>query len=277
MKTDIFHLQIIPIKNIVPHEIYDEKRSKGLSFQIKTDRKLCNPIIVAPLTKNTYVQLDGMNRLETFKILGFESILCQIVDYQDMENVELSSWLHFINVKTSDFLKHLGEIKDLIVNKGILDDVRNRYVQSEGFDKILTFVTDDFDVYLATYGGSLIDKIAVLNKIVDFYSKDIVRSVLPTSAGKEAIRSLFKEHLKHKQMVSFPTFTRHQILKVVRKHDLFPPGITRHVIKRRCLNVNLPLRLFRMKVSLATQNRHLEEYLRQKKFRLYEEPTIYFE
>ncbi|OGG31414.1 hypothetical protein A3I51_04065, partial [Candidatus Gottesmanbacteria bacterium RIFCSPLOWO2_02_FULL_38_8] len=267
----------IPIKNIVPHEIYDEKRSKGLSFQIKTDRKLCNPIIVAPLTKNTYVQLDGMNRLETFKILGFESILCQIVDYQDMENVELSSWLHFINVKTSDFLKHLGEIKDLIVNKGILDDVRNRYVQSEGFDKILTFVTDDFDVYLATYGGSLIDKIAVLNKIVDFYSKDIVRSVLPTSAGKEAIRSLFKEHLKHKQMVSFPTFTRHQILKVVRKHDLFPPGITRHVIKRRCLNVNLPLRLFRMKVSLATQNRHLEEYLRQKKFRLYEEPTIYFE
>ena len=277
MKTDIFHLQIIPIKNIVPHEIYDEKRSKGLSFQIKTDRKLCNPIIVAPLTKNTYVQLDGMNRLETFKILGFESILCQIVDYQDMENVELSSWLHFINVKTSDFLKHLGKIKDLIVNKGILDDVRNRYVQSEGFDKILTFVTDDFDVYLATYGGSLIDKIAVLNKIVDFYSKDIVRSVLPTSAGKEAIRSLFKEHLKHKQMVSFPTFTRHQILKVVRKHDLFPPGITRHVIKRRCLNVNLPLRLFRMKVSLATQNRHLEEYLRQKKFRLYEEPTIYFE
>ena len=277
MKTDIFHLQIIPIKNIVPHEIYDEKRSKGLSFQIKTDRKLCNPIIVAPLTKNTYVQLDGMNRLETFKILGFESILCQIVDYQDMENVELSSWLHFINVKTSDFLKHLGKIKDLIVNKGILDDVRNRYVQSEGFDKILTFVTDDFDVYLATYGGSLIDKIAVLNKIVDFYSKDIVRSVLPTSAGKEAIRSLFKEHLKHKQMVSFPTFTRHQILKVVRKHVLFPPGITRHVIKRRCLNVNLPLRLFRMKVSLATQNRHLEEYLRQKKFRLYEEPTIYFE
>src|SRR3972149_9988063 len=184
MKTDIFHLQIIPIDNILPHEVYDQKRSHSLSLQLKSDKKLCNPIIVAPLTNKNYVQLDGMNRLSTFKLLGFDSILCQIVDYQDMENVELSSWLHFINVKASDFLKHLGEIKDLIVNKGILDDVRNRYVQSEGFDKILTFVTDDFDVYLATYGGSLIDKIAVLNKIVDFYSKDIVRSVLPTSAGK---------------------------------------------------------------------------------------------
>lgn len=277
MKTDIFHLAILPIDKILPHETYDESRSKVLAGRLIKDKMICNPIIVAPLSKNTYVQLDGMNRLSTFKILGYKSIICQIVDYQDMENVELSSWLHFINTKTADFLKYLGKIKNLIINKGIIDDVSNRYIQSEGFDKICTFVTENFEVYLITYGGSLIDKIKVLNEIVDFYSKDIVRSVLPQSPTKDDIKNLFKEHLRHKQMVVFPTFTRHQILKVVRKGSFFPPGITRHVIKRRCLNINLPLRVLKSKVSIATQNRHLEEILRARKFRLYEEPTIYFE
>src|SRR3990167_9793066 len=159
MKTDIFHLQIIPINNILPHEVYEQKRSHSLSLQLKSDKKLCNPIIVAPLTNKNYVQLDGMNRLSTFKKLGYDSILCQIVDYQDMENVELSSWLHFINVRTSDFLKYLEKIKDLIINKGVIDDVRNRYVQSEGFDKICTLVTGDFEVYLLTYGGAMLYKI----------------------------------------------------------------------------------------------------------------------
>ncbi|KKS45752.1 hypothetical protein A3J20_05410 [Candidatus Gottesmanbacteria bacterium RIFCSPLOWO2_02_FULL_42_29] len=277
MKTDIFHLQIIPLKDILPHEYFDESRSLTLAKRLKKDNFLSNPIIVAPLGNHTYAQLDGMNRLSTFKKLGFNSILCQIVDYQDMDNVELSSWLHFINVNSHQFLKHLGKIKDLIVNKGIIDDVRNRYIQSEGFDKICTFVTEDFEVYLVTFGGSLLDKVKVLNEIVGFYNKDIVRSVLPQSSTKEAIKNLFKEHLKHRQMVSFPTFTRHQIMKIVKQHGFFPPGITRHVIKRRCLNVNLPFSVFNKNDSIGTQNRNLEQFLRQRKFRLYEEPTIYFE
>lgn len=277
MKTDIFHLQIIPIDNIIPHELYDDSRSNSLAIQLLKDKKICNPIIVAPIFKNKFVQLDGMNRLSTLKLLGYKTILCQIVDYQDMENVELSSWLHFINIKSVEFLKYLAKIKNLIINKGIIDDVTNRYIQSEGFDKICTFVTEKFEVYLVTFGGSLIDKIAVLNKIVDFYNKDITRSVLPRSPSKDDVKVLFKEHLKHKQMLVFPAFTRHQILKVVRKGEFFPPGITRHVIRRRCLNVNLSLRILNKKVSVATQNRHLEELLRARKFRLYEESTIYFE
>ena len=277
MKTDVFNLAILPIDKIFPHEMFDESRSANLAKEIEKDGMIRNPIIVTPLKKDIFVQLDGMNRLSTFKVLGFKSILCQIVDYQDMENVELSSWLHFINVRTSDFLKYFEKIKHFIINKGVIDDVRNRYVQSEGFDKICTLVTGDFEVYLLTYGGALLYKIKVLNGIVDYYIKDIVRSVLPHSARKEDIRMLFREHLKHKQMVSFPAFTRHQILKVVRKKGFFPPGITRHVIRRRCLNVNLPLSLLKNKASIAIQNRQLEEILRARKFRLYEEPTIYFE
>lgn len=277
MKTDIFHLQIIPLKDILPHEYFDESRSLALAKRLKEDKYLSNPIIVANLSKNTYVQLDGMNRLSTFKKLGLNSILCQIVDYQDMDTVELSSWLHFINVKSDEFLKYLQNIKNLKITKGILDNIRNRYIHSSGVDRICTFVTENFDVYLLNYGGNLLDKINVLDEIVNFYIKDTVRSVLPQSSTKEGIQNLFKEHLKHKQMVSFPTFTRHQIVKVVRQRGFFPPGVTRHVIKKRCLNVNLPLTIFGSGKTIKEQNELLEDFLRQKKFRLYEEPTIYFE
>lgn len=277
MKTDVFHLQIIPIRYILPHEFIDESRTNALAERLKKDGYLSNPIIITHLTKKTYIQLDGMNRLSSFKKLNLPSILCQIVDYSDAETVEMSSWTHFINVKSADFLNYLKKIKNLIINKGTIDDVRNRYIQSEGFDKICAFVTEGFDVYLITYGGSLLDKVEVLNKIVKYYHRDISRSVLPKDAGREAIKMLFQEHLKHKQMVAFPTITRHQVVKVVKQGGFFPPGITRHVIKRRCLNVNLPLKFFNKSESIAAQNRNLEQFLRQKKFRLYEEPTIYFE
>ena len=78
-------------------------------------------------------------------------------------------------------------------------------------------------------------------------------------------------------MVIFPTFTRHQIVKIVEKKLLFPPGVTRHIIKRRCLNINIPLSIFNKKVSIVKQNAQLETILKNRRFRLYEEPTIYFE
>ena len=277
MKTDVFHLQIIPIQDILPHEYFDESRSKTLAERLKKDNFLGNPIIVASLSNKKFVQLDGMNRWSTFKALELSSILCQIVDYQDMDLVELSSWLHFINIKSAEFLEYLGKIKNLKINKGNINNIKNRFINSEGTGNIFTFVNEDLDIYTFSYGGKLLDKIDVLNKIVEFYSRDIARGVLPESPSLQDIRMLFQEHLKHKQMVAFPIFTRHQILKVVRRHGFFPPGITRHVIKRRCLNVNLPFSVFNRSDSVATQNRNLEQFLRQRKFRLYEEPTIYFE
>jgi hypothetical protein len=78
-------------------------------------------------------------------------------------------------------------------------------------------------------------------------------------------------------MMIFPTFTRHQIVAMVKANVMFPPGITRHIIKRRCLHLNLPLGVFEGKKSIDERNRQLEKHLQGRSFRLYEEPTIYFE
>ena len=276
MKTDIFQLQIIPLNKIKAQERFDESRARGLSERLKKEKILKNPLIVANLYGDNFVQLDGMNRLSAFKMLGFDSIVCQIVDYQDMDNVELGSWIHLFNAKQPDFLSTIAKIKGLNINQGKMDQVKNRYIQSLGPDRISVIVTLNYQISTVTAGGVLLDKVNRINEIVNAYD-NIVRDVLPQRSKKEDIKFLFNEHTDCNIMTVFPTFTRHQIIKVVNSGGLFPPGITRHIIKRRCMNLNLPLSFFADKSSVRKKNEFLEKIVFKRKFRVYEEPTVYFE
>lgn len=277
MKTDIFHLQIIPIKDILIHEEYDQSRAIPLIESFKKEKIIANPIIVASLDGKKYLQLDGMNRFSAFKMLKFTSILCQIIDYNDQETVELSSWSHLFAGKKQKFLTYIKSINNLILKKGSPSDVSHRYIKEEGQGRLCTIYFYPGEVYLIYCSGDLLHKIESLNKIVSFYKDNIVRDILPKNPNVSNIDLLFQEHDATNTLIVFPTFTRHQIVKVVKKGKLFPAGISRHIIKRRCLNVNLPISLFADIKSIRVQNDKLEEYLASHNFRIYEEPTIYFE
>lgn len=277
MNTDIFHLKIIPVKDILIHEEFDKSRAIPLVESFKKDKIIANPIIVASLDGKKYLQLDGMNRFSAFKMLKFTSILCQIIDYNDQETVELSSWSHLFASKKQKFLTYIKSINKLIIKKGSSNNVSHRYIKEEGLGRLCTIYFDPGEVYLIYGSGELLYKIELLNKIVSFYKENIVRDVLPNNPNESNIDLLFQEHVGTNILVIFPTFTRHQIIDVVKKGKLFPAGISRHIIKRRCLNVNLPISLFTDIKSIRMQNDKLEEYLAFRKFRIYEEPTIYFE
>lgn len=277
MKNDIFNLQIIPIKDIFGHEEYDESRAVPLISNLKKEGKLVNPILVASLGDGKYVQLDGMNRFSAFKMMGIHTILCQIIDYNDQESVELSSWSHFFKGVKDDFLNFLKNSPDLTLKPGRMELVGHRYIKEEGPGRLCTICGKDGEVYLVISNGNLFQKIDKLNQIVNFYHDKIERDVLPTHPNTMDINILFKEHSRAQFMIVFPTFTRHQIIDVVRQGKLLPPGITRHIIRRRCLNVNIDLSFFDNKKSVKQQNEELEKMLQVRSFRLYEEPTIYFE
>lgn len=276
MKTDIFHLQIVPLSDILVHEEFDESRTFPLVERLKKDGFIANPIIVATLDRGKYLQLDGMNRYSAFKKSGYQSILVQIIDYNDQEAVELASWLHLFSANPDDFLATLSKI-GIEMARGSFEFVGSRYIREEGRGRIATLVTKKGDVYFCYFAGDLSEKIAALHTIVNYYKNGIIRDVLPQHPNSHDFVTLFEEHSNTTMMAVFPTFTRHQIVDIVKKKGLFPAGITRHIIRRRCLNVNVPLSLFGKEKSIQEQNEELEKILAQKPFRLYEEPTIYFE
>lgn len=276
MKTDVFHLQIVPINDILAHEKFDDSRAIPLVARLKKDGFLANPIIVAEIEGNKYLQLDGMNRFSAFKMLGLHSILTQIIDYNDQEEVELSSWVHLFSFVKEDLLKRISQIKDLVVKPGRMEHVGHRYIKVEGLGRLCTVVAQDGSVYLVSSRGTLGDKIDQLNSLVSLYDQKIKRDVLPQHPREGDVKMLFAEYPAGGIMVVFPTFTRHQIVEIVRQNKLFPPGITRHIIKRRCLALNIPLGFFDGK-TVEEQNKLFEEMLAKRRFRLYEEPTVYFE
>ncbi len=276
MKNDIFHLQIILIKDILVHEEYDEARARPLIKRIKEAGYLANPIIVASLNDHKYLQLDGMNRLSAFRLMGKKSIVAQVIDYNDQEIVELSSWTHLFHAEKDSFINYLKKDSGISVKSGRMENIGHRYIREEGLGRLCTMVSRDRSVYLISTNGNLADKIKKLHYLVSYYKKKIIRDVLPCTPLHCDYDLLFKEHPCN-IMIVFPTFTRHQIMETVRTGQIFPAGVTRHIVKRRCLSVNIPLGLFDNKKTLEDQNNQLEKLLSTRPFRVYEEPTVFFE
>lgn len=277
MKTDRFHLEVIPIKDILVHEELDPSNSKELVEFLTKSQTLSNPIIVAPLGGGKYLQLDGMNRIYSFKTLGIETISAQVVDYNNQEEIELSSWLHIFNGSVEKFLNFVKKDKTLIVSKGKMSQVGHRYIKEEDFGRLCTVVTKKGEVFFISTGGSFSEKIKKMNFVVSFYKNDLSRGPLPYTLNRDNVKNFFEQYPKDNIIIIFPTFTPQQIIGTAKSTVLLPTGITRHLVKCRVLNINLPLSLFKSNLSLKEQNEKQDKILSQKRSRLYEEATINFE
>lgn len=276
-KTALFHLKVIDLANIVSHEEYDVSRAQPIADHIKKTGILNNPILVTNLSGKRFVQLDGMNRYSAMKILGVPSILTQVLDYNDQESVDLSTWCHLFAGEKNAFLAAIAATGASVKLVNTDRYLRRRYIKDEGDGFLCTIVFADGDIYRCGANGMLPEKVETLCGIVSFYEKQITRDILPDDANHQTIQQLFANHAGKNTLVIFPTFTRHQILAVVRKEKLFPGGLTRFIIKRRCLDVRYPLELLAGNSSEEEKNKKLEAFLAKKTYRLYEEPTIYFE
>ncbi|MBI5127258.1 hypothetical protein HZA76_02270 [Candidatus Roizmanbacteria bacterium] len=285
MKTDRFHLEVVAIKDIITHEEFDPSRSLNLIKKLKESNLFTDPIIVASLGNNKFLQLDGMNRINCFKKLGFKYILCQIIDYNNQEEFELSSWIHIFKAKREDFFKHIKKDKSLIIKKADINQIGPRYIKAQDFGRLVTVVDKKAGTFLVMTAGNFIEKIKRMNYIVSFYQDIINRAILPFPMTSRNIRLFFYEHpdlnfYDHPDanlMVVFPKLTPQQIIEVVRGGALVPAGITRHFIKDRCLNVNISLSFFDNKKSITQLNKDLDKFLLKKILRIYEESTIHFE
>jgi len=272
-----YQLKIINVDNILPHEEFDISRSSALVEKIKEKKQLSNPILVAHVADETYVQIDGMNRYSAIKQLGIPCIVAQVVDYNDPNVLDISTWAHLHDIDKKTFLKMLSAVPNIDISQSGFRYLRRRFIKDSGLGYLCTIVFNDLSVYRIATSGKLPQKVTTLCNVVSTYKKQITRDVLPDDANSVDVSELFKKQHK-KTLVLFPTFTRHQIIEcATRAHVLFPGGVTRFIIKNRCLNVNLPLDLLKSKDSIEIKNKKLEEFLGQKKLRVYEEPTIYFE
>ncbi|PIP62300.1 hypothetical protein COW98_04880 [Candidatus Roizmanbacteria bacterium CG22_combo_CG10-13_8_21_14_all_35_9] len=274
MKNNLFHLEVITIKNILIHEEFDPFISIKLTNYLKKNKVLSNPILVASLGEKQYIQLDGMNRITCFKKLGIKTIAAQIVDYSDQKQIELSSWLHLFQSNLKELLDFIKKDKNLVINQGSIDQVGHRYIKENDFGRLVSIVTKKNEVFFVSTKGNFSDKIKRLNNIVSFYKKSLARGVLPYPFTQDNVKQFFQQYPNFNNIIIFPSFTPQQVIETVKSGFLFPTGITRYIVKGRCLNINVPLSLFNNKKSLKKQNELFNKLMSEKRCRLYEENVI---
>ena len=133
------------------------------------------------------------------------------------------------------------------------------------------------NIYEITCKSSFADLVKQMGEVVNLYGRSPVERVFSGSPWTdETIRVRFSRYPEKNLFVAFPTFSPQQVMTLVDRGVLMPAGITRHVVYRRKLNVNLPLDYLAI-TPIEKANEKLQLFLQHRTVRLYEEPVIYFE
>ncbi len=275
MTDPVFYpdLKIVPIESIKLQEYVQKGRMKKLATEIKKEGILRNPPIVTKFFNGTYLHLDGANRITAIDLLQYKYCLIQVVDYSDPSQVRLMSWSHLVHVDESTFLKSVEALGDITVRE--LTTYSNRYLLRANVLCVIVFRSGK--IYEFSSKLSYTEVVAKMGKFVDLYTDAEVERVFSASPwNNESIKLRFERYTDKNMFVAFPNFSPQQVITLVDRGVLMPAGVTRHVVYRRKLNVNMPLD-FLNSSSEERANSKLQAFLQKRSVRLYEEPIIYFE
>lgn len=275
MSTSSFYpdLRIVPLAHIKLQEYVQKQRARGLAALMKKEGMLRHPPIVTKSFNGSYLHLDGANRITAVSILGYHSCLVQEVDYSDPKQVRLTSWSHLTTLDKEQFLTAIRMYPHITVKEHAVFD--HRLLLRPDILCIAVFARDG--VYEVRCKTAFTDFVKEMGDIVDLYEDSRVERVFSDSPWTtKSIHVRFDRFPEHNVFMAFPTFSPAQVMTLVDRGVLMPAGLTRHVVYRRKLNVNLPLS-YLSDPSIEEVNRKLQKFLQKRIVRLYEEPIIYFE
>lgn len=268
-------LRVVPVGELLLHEQHDAQRTEPLLQRLQADGVLKNPPVVALIDgEQRYVVLDGANRVTASRALGIAHMVVQVVDYDDPELI-LDTWHHLVNGVTGEHFKRLiGQVQCVQLEATELIHARAQLARRE----VLAFVQyPQGDVFTLHALGDLHRRTQCLNEVVDFYK---VHSRI-FRANTDHLPALLPFYDEIAALVVFPRFTPAEIIDLARVGACLPAGITRHLIPRRAMRLNLPLAVLRSDASLEEKNVWLRDWIKQKmaakSIRFYQESTFLFD
>lgn len=273
-------LRFVPVESVIPHEQHDPQRLDPLVEKFRHQAVLKNPPIVTVLPNSgpgapQFMVLDGANRSTAARAAGFPHIVVQVAVYEEPW-VHLTTWHHALSQAPGEkFDASCSRIDGLECRHDSLLSARAQLSRREA----LAYAVHDGGSTLVLRGGrDLEERNRLLNRLVDTY-RDAYRFYRMSTESIEVVR---ERHPDATTLIVFPHFSPAEVIELASAGSKLPAGITRHVIRWRALNVNVPLeRMADAKQSLEQKNQWLHEWLedkvRQRQVRYYEEPTVLFD
>lgn len=270
-------LRIIAIEQLLLHEHHDPQRSGPLVAKLKASESLINPPIVAPMKQTgegqsvgaeQFVVLDGANRTFAFNELQYPHILVQVVEYS-AQQMTLDVWGHVISdLAVEDLLTDLRRLPNVEVGEGERDNMESMAacLLTDGKQYVIRHTSED--IHKRNHS---------LSEIVQIYERNAVLNRTTVRLFEEVLE-LFP---KATGLMIFPRMTPDDVLTAARQQAYLPPGVTRHIVQGRAIQVNFPLTILRdLEMSTDEKNEMLHEWIQQKlakrRVRYYAEATYQF-
>jgi hypothetical protein len=271
-------LRIIPTHQLRPHEQHDSQRSAPLIASLQSSEYLSNPPIVTLMdatdgeVASQYVVLDGANRAFAFDKLAYPHILVQVVSY-DHPYVSLGVWNHVISdLSFPELLNSLQQIPNVEVTEAQRYSASHtmplaRLLKPDGQRYVITISSDDVQV-----------RNSRLDAVVAAYQQ---RAVLHRTTIREP-QEVLALYPFASALMMFPPLQPEDILRAAQSGAYLPPGISRHIVQGRAIQVNFPLLILRdEQSSLADKNELLKQWVQHKmssrQVRYYAEATYQFD
>jgi len=267
-------LKIMSIEEIIFHENPDSEHSSALELFIQKEGKLKNPPVVGYYQGGAHtILLDGANRITALKNLNIRDVLVQKVDLFDSGLLFLH-WHHAVEkFPQKDFLDRLLSIEEINVIQSQLKTIS----LEENDDQLCQIQFSDESIFKVSTKGDLFRKVDLLNKITDLYKG---------SAYMDRVSYTNLNHLKMNYsqfcaLICFKKFTKEELITVVKNGMKLPSGITRIILPKRALRLNVSLDILRFDTPIDEKNHWLNERIqlqvKDKSIRFYHEPTFLFD
>jgi len=145
----------------------------------------------------------------------------------------------------------------------------------DGYICSLTF-EDDTAVSVFN-GGRLLEQVEKLCGITDLY----LHTSYSDRVSYTKLASLKHNYPDFRTLLTFRPFNKHELLEVVLSGKKLPAGITRVLLPKRALGLNISLELLKSSLTLEEKNHRLaeiiDELVANKSIRFYQEPTFVFD
>jgi len=268
-------LRVVAQDDLLFHEEEDLERVARLIDRLSADGVLKNPPIAASLQgSDRYILLDGANRVSALRNLEVPHLIVQVEPYQEKELV-VSHWNHVVrDIEAGILLEKATSMPGIRVEEGELEDE----VDEAAPDYLCAIALDESRVLRLRTDLELHQRVSRLRELTQTYYRGPGRMDRINHADFPSVR---QHHTHFGALILFPNLTKADIRRLAEADDRLPSGVTRILVPRRVLGLNLQLALLKSQLPLDEKRHWLQEAINErvaeKKVRYYQEPTFVFD